>query len=757
MGVVYKARDTVLGRPVALKVMTSNLADNAEVRERFLREARSVSNLQHANIVVVHELGEHDGNPYIVMEYLDGEPLERTIRNRTPLTVLQKIDIILQVAKALQYAHEKGVVHRDVKPGNIMLLRDGSVKVVDFGIAHLADQTITRTGMVLGTVAYMSPEQLNGQPVDARTDIFSLGIVFYLLLAGKLPFEGGNTAETMMKILLEPPPRLAQFGDIHPPELQPVIDKALAKKKEERYQACSEISKDFSQFRRRLELATQSKQLERERNAIRTQLEKGKSIPSSSLPPVAPAVQEPLAKAAAALGTVVFEPQVDAPAVSATSFAQPIEEGAKEAPTHAHSSSPGASSDRTERLHLWLPWAGIFVVAVVLVLYAFLKRSDLSEGGKAITASPSMSAPIASSPPQPAVNPRTNATIKAPGKQPSMGTQKVKPAALATSSDGSSKRRASAAGAPVPSNAPSSQPIAPSVQEIVRQADASRDAKNYSAAAEWYRKAAERGNPYAQDSLSELYYRGWGVAKDYALAAQWDRKAADQGLARAEGRLGFLYQEGFGVEKDSSLAVQWYRKAAEQGEALRSNNLGIMYEKGLGVGKDLPLAVQWYRKAAEQGEALAETNLGLMYEKGVGLEKDLSLAGQWYRKAAEQGLYGAEYNLARMYFNGWGWARTILKPFQWYRKAADQNDPSAEQALGDMYFYGYGVNKTTLMRCTGIARLRSRATLRRRAVWGDVFGGSAWRRFFPTVDGFARLQTKDLAALMPNGFCCRLA
>jgi serine/threonine protein kinase len=257
MGVVYKARDTVLGRLVALKVMTSSLADNAEVRERFLREARAVSMLQHANIVVVFELGEHDGNPYIVMEYLDGEPLDCTIRANIALTVLQKIDIILQVSKALQYAHERGIVHRDVKPGNIMLMRDGNVKVVDFGIAHLADHTITRTGLVLGTVSYMSPEQLNGEPVDARTDIFSLGIVFYLLLTGKLPFEGASTAETMMKILLEPPPRLAQFGDVNPPELQPIIDRALAKQREERYQTCAEMAEGLVRVRNRIGMQMQ--------------------------------------------------------------------------------------------------------------------------------------------------------------------------------------------------------------------------------------------------------------------------------------------------------------------------------------------------------------------------------------------------------------------------------------------------------------------------------------------------------------------
>ncbi len=273
MGIVYKARDSVLGRLVALKVMTSGLADNAEVRERFLREARSVSNLQHANIVVVHELGEHAGMPYIVMEYLDGETLELTIRNRRPLIVLQKIDIILQVAKALHYAHEKGVIHRDVKPGNIMLLLDGSIKVVDFGIAHLADQTITRTGMVLGTVAYMSPEQLNGQAVDGRTDIFSLGIVFHLLLTGKLPFEGASTAQTIMKILLEPPPRLEQVGDIDPPELQPIMDRALAKKPQDRYQTCAEFSEHLTRSRKRINVATQLGRLEQERQIILAEAE----------------------------------------------------------------------------------------------------------------------------------------------------------------------------------------------------------------------------------------------------------------------------------------------------------------------------------------------------------------------------------------------------------------------------------------------------------------------------------------------------
>lgn len=255
---VYQARDTVLGRLVALKVMTSDLVGQPEVHVRFLREARSVAALQHPNIVVVHDLGEHNGIPFIAMEFLDGDPLDCLIRNRVPLTLPDKVDIVLQVAKALQYAHGRGAIHRDIKPGNIVRLRDGTVKVVDFGIAHLADQTITKTGMVLGTLAYLAPEQLRGEAIDRRTDIFSLGVVLYQLLSGKLPFEGTNTAEVMMKILLESPPSLAKVGNVTPPELEPIVDKALAKRKEDRYQSCAELIEALELWRKHHQRPTKS-------------------------------------------------------------------------------------------------------------------------------------------------------------------------------------------------------------------------------------------------------------------------------------------------------------------------------------------------------------------------------------------------------------------------------------------------------------------------------------------------------------------
>ena len=265
MGVIYKARDNVLGRFVALKIMTNDLPAEAEARTRFLREARAASMLQHANIVVVYEFGEDDSRPYIAMEFLDGEPLDHVIRKGTALTLADKTNIVLQVAKALQYAHAKGVIHRDIKPGNIMCMADGTVKVVDFGIAHLADQTITQTGVALGTLPYLAPEQLNGEGVDGRTDIFSLGVVLYQLLTGKLPFEGANTAETISRILLDSPPLLSSECTKKSPELQIITDKALAKKKEARFQTCLEMAEALAQLRARFEERTQLASLDEAR------------------------------------------------------------------------------------------------------------------------------------------------------------------------------------------------------------------------------------------------------------------------------------------------------------------------------------------------------------------------------------------------------------------------------------------------------------------------------------------------------------
>lgn len=245
MGVVYRAIDPRIGRLVAIKMITGDYAKDPDYLNRFYREARSTGTLQHPNIVTVYDLGDQDSVPYLVMEYLEGEPLDKIIASRRDLSLADRLDIIIQVCDGLQYAHQHGVVHRDIKPGNIMVLKDGNVKLVDFGIARLGNSSMTATGQMIGTITYMSPEQINGQAVDSRSDIFSAAVVLFELLTYTLPFDGKEITTTMRKILNDPPPPLKNFI-ISPPELDAAVDKGLAKKREDRYQTASDFGFDLA-------------------------------------------------------------------------------------------------------------------------------------------------------------------------------------------------------------------------------------------------------------------------------------------------------------------------------------------------------------------------------------------------------------------------------------------------------------------------------------------------------------------------------
>jgi serine/threonine protein kinase len=249
MGVVYKAIDPHLDRPVAIKMITTGFAENPAQLKRFFVEAKSLASLVHPNIVTVYDLGDFGGNPYLVMQFLEGEDLDSVLAARWPLTLLDKTNIIIQVCEGLSYAHQRNVVHRDIKAANIMLAKDGSIKIFDFGIAKMGDQNVTKSAsQIVGTLYYMSPEQVNGQPVDGRTDIFSTGVVLYQLVTNHLPFEGESTTATLLKITREPPPPLKNFLTVYPPELEAIVLRALAKDREERYQSADELALDLRQM-----------------------------------------------------------------------------------------------------------------------------------------------------------------------------------------------------------------------------------------------------------------------------------------------------------------------------------------------------------------------------------------------------------------------------------------------------------------------------------------------------------------------------
>src|SRR5437588_8103168 len=237
MGVVYKAVDPEIGRLVGIKMMTGKVISDPGHLKRFYREAQSAGKLRHPNIVTIYDLGVQEATPYLVMEFLEGESLDALIRCGRAISLEEKLNIVIQACNALAYAHEQEIVHRDIKPGNIMLLKDGTVKIVDFGIARISDNSMTKTGQIVGTINYMSPEQFNGHVVDGRSDIFSAGVLFYEFLTGVLPFDGAETPSVILKILNEPAPPLKDHIKDFPPELEEIVRKSLTKDREERYAA----------------------------------------------------------------------------------------------------------------------------------------------------------------------------------------------------------------------------------------------------------------------------------------------------------------------------------------------------------------------------------------------------------------------------------------------------------------------------------------------------------------------------------------
>ncbi len=248
MGTVYLGKDPKINREVAIKTIRYEDIEESqvdEVKERFFREAEAAGKLSHPNIVTIYDVGEDYDIAYMAMELLDGTDLEPYCKKENLLPIPDALKIIASVAKALDYAHQSGVVHRDIKPANIMILGNGDVKVADFGIARVMESSKTQTGIILGTPSYMSPEQIAGQKVDGRSDLFSLGVVLFELLSGEKPFQGDSIATLMYSITTSPPPPLHDVAPNAPTQCAAIIAKALAKDKEMRYQNGMELVRDI--------------------------------------------------------------------------------------------------------------------------------------------------------------------------------------------------------------------------------------------------------------------------------------------------------------------------------------------------------------------------------------------------------------------------------------------------------------------------------------------------------------------------------
>jgi eukaryotic-like serine/threonine-protein kinase len=635
IGQVHAAFDTILQREVAMKSLRPELLNDANFVERFRAEATSLARLNHPNITTLYSLFPDGRNLYMVMELVRGTTLDTILEKRKiALDVRECLAIIAQAADGLDYAHSMGVIHRDIKPSNLIVSENGTLKIMDFGIARVrGSQRLTRSGSIVGTLAYMAPEQLRGEEGDDSCDLYSLAIVLYEMLSGSPPFNAASEYDLMQAQINQKPERLTPKVPGLDPKIENALLKALSKKPDQRFPSTRAFSDALGASTLRMDAP---KILHNDTRLIQTA-----DIPASS-----------------------------APAASVSSR-----------------SGLGFLSNMSSDLRAAVYGGGAaLVVALGIIGFLFFPSSKKTVP-QPLPASPA----VAANPPAPA-KPATVA-VQAPAAIPPVPVLQPAPvpapapapvvAAPVDTSPPLDPSTLPADLADVVNAANRGDPAAQNQLGVKYAQGENPIPRDDIKAVSLYRQAANQGFAKAETNLGDMYLFGrGGLQQSYSDAASWYLKAAQQDWPDAQYRLGYLYEKGLGTGKDPAHAVQLYQSAADHGYAEAQNLLGTLYATGDdGLKEDDKQAVAWYQKAADQGFSKAQKNLGDLYFFGHGVDKDYKQAMTWYQKAADQGFPDAQFRLGYMYEKGFGTKASLDDAIAQYKKAASNGSVDAQRAL----------------------------------------------------------------------------
>lgn len=614
---VYRAQDLRLKRAVAVKVLRPDLGLTPGMLERFRREAEVIAALRHPNIVPIYDVAEGEGVAFIIMPFIEGESLRARIERDGALPVAEARRILVEAARGLAAAHEAGVIHRDVKPENIMLEgREARALLMDFGIAKAVGgdldtpptdegiaPTLTSTGIIVGTPQYMSPEQACGdKTIDARTDQYSLAVVGYRMLSGALPFDGDSTRAVLYKQLVAEATPLVEKVPDAPPGLAAAIQRAMAKEPGDRHP-------DMTAFADAL------------------------AMPEAATPP---------AVAGPSVGTRI-----------GTAVTTGLGNVAGRLPTLR-----GRFASRRARLFLA---GGVTLVLLAVVLQLVWPRSGGLQDFR----------------PTSAVDPLATSTIGA-GDGGGAATPQVPPPPPPAASPPQRSRQAPPP-APAPQRTvtaaapPPAAPAGPTCAALVR-------ANDWNAAAATCVASAEAGDATAMRLLAGMYDRGTGVVEDPVQAVAWYRRAAPND-AEARFQLSRLYDIGRGTPRDANAAVTALREAAAMGHLQATLTLAFRLEDGAGMPRDYEEAATWYSRAAARGDATAMLKLADWSRRGRGVPRNEAAAVEWFSKAAAAGSSEGAWQAAQAYLEGRGVTRDEARGMALLRQAAGMGNPQAAAEL----------------------------------------------------------------------------